>query len=437
MTAHAPEPDYAAPTTDDLERALLATCMTIPTAIAPITTLGLTPPHFAAERHAALWTALTHLARTGQGIDPLTAANAIPPRDLARYGGIPWIATLAPDATTPPAARAHAERIIDHATARALTRAGHEIIAAGDHPGDLDHRIHAARAAIQHVADARARRTLTDDTALAAAREADAAIDQAAATPLGLRDLDDALDGGLGQATLNLIGARPAVGKTALSLEITRRTAAAGRRVLYLSLEMTRADLLTRMASAASGVPYRAIRRHHATPMPPVDRQAVTAALKHLATQPILIPPSTSMTVEQAIAHLDHHHHDTPLDLVIIDHVGLLTPTRGTGDSPVRQIAHISRELKNAALRTNVPILALTQLNRASAREERKPVLTDLRDSGSLEQDADVVLLLHRHLDPTTGDPTTLDILIAKNRRGPVTRATLAFDGTRQRVNDQ
>lgn len=426
------------------ERAVIATALAHPRpdVIDDITDTGLMPWHFSAERHTAAWNAIVDLRHTGAGPDPLAVAAHIPPADLARYGGLPWLATLTvDDQTTPAAATAHARRVREHHDRRALATAGRRITAAAESPAPLDHALAAAARHLADVQDAHDGTTPDDDTAATAVDAALTAMNAPdRSVPTGWHDLDAILDGGLAPGTLTVIGARPAVGKTAVLLDLAQRAAVTdGRHVLYVTCEMRPSDLVTRVISARSGIPYEAIRAHNRRPLDPGALARVHAAADAVRTSRLIIPAGAAPTVEQIHATVRRHARTAPVDLVLVDYLQILTATPGVGTESRRvAVDHMSGSLKRLALDLDTTVVCAAQLNRESARADRAPVMSDLRESGSIEQDADILALLHRQVsapaDGGTWDPTRLRILVQKNRRGRTGTAELLFDLSRQRI---
>ena len=227
-------------------------------------------------------------------------------------------------------------------------------------------------------------------------------------------------DGGL-----HVIGARPAVGKTLYGLYLAACAARNGRHVLYVSMEMPARELLPRLLSQATGAPLKYTTREEATP-PDLDAILNRAAAR-IAALPIHISDKAGMSVEQVSALARTLHHKKKLGAVVIDHMQLLAPSRGVPSPSLREmVTHQSRALKELALELDVPVFALSQLSRASEmRDDLTPRLADLRESGSIEQDADTVTLLSLPVRNGVPDRTRLAVSVAKNRHGATGDAEL------------
>lgn len=220
-------------------------------------------------------------------------------------------------------------------------------------------------------------------------------------------------DGGL-----HIIGARPAVGKTLYGLYLAACAARSDRHVLYVSMEMPARELLPRLLSQATGVALKYTTREAQSPDQIAD--TLNRAAAQIAALPIHISDKAGMSVERVAALARTLHHKKKLGAVVIDHMQLLAPSRGVPGSSLREmVTYQSRALKEMALELDVPVFALSQLSRASEmRDDAAPKLADLRESGSIEQDADTVTLLSLPVRNGVPDRTRLAVSIAKNRHG-------------------
>ena len=247
--------------------------------------------------------------------------------------------------------------------------------------------------------------------------------------PTGFPQLDNLL-AGLQKSDLILLAARPSVGKTALALDIARQTATKhGTSVGIFSLEMSSQQLVDRMLAAQSGVNAWRLRTGRISKDDEFER--LQAGMAALAEAPIYIDDRPSSTVLSMRSVARRLKMEKDLGLIIIDYLQLITPfhTRA-GDSMVQQVTEISRSLKAMARELDVPVMALSQLSRAIESRRGKPRLSDLRDSGSLEQDADVVMFIHRDdkMNENSERPGIAEIMVEKHRNGPVGRIELRFD---------
>lgn len=256
--------------------------------------------------------------------------------------------------------------------------------------------------------------------------------------PTGFVDLDNYL-AGLQKSDLIIIAARPSLGKTALALDIVRNVATEAKLPVGLfSLEMSREQLVDRLIAAQADVDLWRIRTGNLSSKgDDNDFLRIQNALGVLSEAPIYIDDSPSPNIIQMRAMARRLQAEHGLALLVIDYLQLITP-RTNFESMVQQVTEISRSLKGLARELNVPVLALSQLSRAvEQRNPQIPRLSDLRDSGSIEQDSDVVLFIHRQKDAEEGTAgNTAEIYIAKHRNGPTGKVQLFFDQRRVSFRD-
>lgn len=252
--------------------------------------------------------------------------------------------------------------------------------------------------------------------------------------PTGLKDLDDAL-GGLRPKHLVVIGARPSMGKTALAIRIALHAAIElARNVLMLSLEMPRDDMALRAAAIQAQVPHWPIERGQLDD-PGID--AVVRACGQLGDSGVRLVEASGMNIRDLRAMARRIHFASPLSLIVVDYLQLI---QGQDDLRAREasVAQISRGLKNLAMELDVPVVALSQLNRdLEKRQNKRPVLADLRESGAIEQDADEVLFLYRdsvYSDSARKDEAELEV--AKNRNGSLKTLRFRWEGRTMRFSD-
>lgn len=247
------------------------------------------------------------------------------------------------------------------------------------------------------------------------------------AVELPYAELNDLLNG-LRPGQIVVIGARPGIGKTVVGLDIARHAAIRrGLPVLFFSLEMSSAELADRLIAAEARVNITRIRGRR---LDEADWQRIAGRTTAIGGAPLVIDDSPSCTLGRIRARLRGMARTNPARLVVIDYLGLMDAPRA--ESRERQVAELSRQLKLLAKEFGVPIVALSQLNRESTkRQDRRPTMSDLRDSGAVEQDADIVILLHRDdayekESPRSGE---LDLIVDKHRAGPTATVTVAWQG--------
>lgn len=253
--------------------------------------------------------------------------------------------------------------------------------------------------------------------------------------PTGYKDLDATL-AGFQRSDLIILAARPSMGKTALALNLAHNVAVQSQMpVLVFSLEMSKEQLVDRMLAMESGVDAWALRTGNLSDS---DFEKISHAMGTLGEAPIYIDDTPSITVSELRTKARREAHKHPLGLLVVDYLQLMSGGSKFGGegNRVQEISEISRGLKSIARELNVPLIALSQLSRSvESRSPQIPQLADLRESGSIEQDADVVAFIYRedYYNPETERRNISDILIKKHRNGPVGNVELYFDREKQR----
>jgi replicative DNA helicase len=244
--------------------------------------------------------------------------------------------------------------------------------------------------------------------------------------PTGIASIDR-VTGGWQKSDLIIIAARPSVGKTALATTMAMNAAATGKKIAIFSIEMSSEQIGARMLSASSGVPLQKIRQGVDNGM---DLARIAAGVYEVERADINVDDSPAATPGELRSKCRRLLSDRGVDLIIVDYLQLMSPDRVSKDgNRVNDVSDISRGLKMLARELNVPVIALSQLSRSSEyRESGEPRLSDLRDSGAIEQDADVVLMLWKKGDVAFDDiDETVYAKIAKHRNGPTGLAELQF----------
>lgn len=427
---------------------------------------GLLPEHFSEAVHARIYEAAATIIRSGKLASPVTLKSHFE-RDetLHDIGGTVYLARLARAAVSIVNAPSYADIIRD----LALKRAGVAILedaaaAARDLPIDqsASEFLSSVATEISKVSEGAERQAST----VTVARAASVALDSAAeafrlggrrpgAVSTGLRTLDD-LIGGFVPGNLVIIGGRPSMGKSALAVSFAWNCATAGRPALFVSLEMTSEQLASRFLSLHSGVAYSRIEQGRFAEH---EFQAMTRARDDMANFPLIIDDRSNATpgdVGALIARTKRKHPS--LALVVIDYLGLLSAGDRYRGRKVDELGEMTAELKRCAKRQGVPVVLLCQLSRGpDSRENKRAGLADLRDSGSIEQDADVIAFpyreeyyLSRALDAALPGSSQeieisdrlrdcrgiMEIGVAKNRQGPTGTARVSCDMATNRITD-
>jgi len=385
--------------------------------------------------HRRIYRAITALAAEGRPFDVVTVAEAIEAGgDLDRIGGLPYIAALAENTPSAANVAAYADIVRERARQRhALKRiedARERLIAPNGHAVDgiiadalagLEGLLHASTQDDLHVSQ------LIDMAMTEAKRAADA---RRAGTMQGISTGIDDIDlrtGGIHGKRLWILAGRPGVGKSALKLQIAIRAALQGRAVGVISLEMGDAELGFRALAATLCISGTRLASGDADTFERLKSSLGSSDLAALRKAPLWFN-FTAGSLAEVIAQITAWRRQHGIELAVVDHIGLVDAQGFATRND--QLGAISRGLKKLAMRLDMPILVLSQLNRAVEREGRRPNLADLRDSGNLEQDADVVIMLHA----LNEDGTEIEVGIMKNRSGPRgPLGSLRFDGRTQR----
>ncbi|MCP3856344.1 MAG: replicative DNA helicase [Actinomycetia bacterium] len=393
--------------------------------------------------HGHIFEAITNLYSVGEPVDPVTVAEELKRAGLLEMvGGPQTLVTI--QAGTPAIGNAghYATIIEEYALLRRLIQVSNEIAEIGyGLPDDVTKAIDEAESRIFQVAERRVIdstaeiKDLLSDTLdrLELLYERGEAI---TGTPTGYNDLDQLL-AGLQPSALYVIGARPAMGKTAFALGMAANAAMqAGKPVLFFSLEMSQLELTQRVLCSDALVDSSRVRTGR---LNEADWTKISHAVGRLAEAPMYIDDNPNVNVMEIRAkarRLKSRVGD--LGLIVVDYIQLMTGRSGAESRQV-EVSEISRGLKILARELEVPVIALAQLNRQlEARTDKRPILSDLRESGSLEQDADVVIFLYRDevYEAESPDQGMAEIIVAKHRNGPVGKVMLAFRGQYTRFDD-
>lgn len=420
------------------ERALLGSVMLRPDTLHEVFDI-VKPESFYAEKHRIIFEAMLELFSKNEPIDLLSLSSRLKEKgQIEQVGGASYLTELVN--TTPSAsnARHYADLIHRKFMMRRLIEAAGNISELGyNEAEELEELLDKAEHHLYDltsVSGARAKYTELKEMlgeAWDRLERLHHSKDEIRGVHTGFRELDEKL-AGFQKSDLIILAARPSVGKTALALDIARQTSTEyGTPVALFSLEMSGQQLVDRMIAAESRVNAWQLRTGRLSMDAEFDR--IRDSLDRLAKAPIFIDdmPGNNILKMRSVAR--RLKRERGLGLIIVDYLQLMTPinTRNS-DSAVQQVTELSRSLKHLARELDVPVLALSQLSRAVEQRGGKPRLSDLRDSGSIEQDADVVMFLHREdrgkeeVDPNKVN--IVEILIEKHRNGPTGSIKLYFD---------
>ncbi len=383
-----------------------------------------------------LFDAMHRLQSAGQPVDIVTVDEELTRRGtLEGVGGIQYVVDISRYVPTTANARAYIQIVAEKATLRRLIHAGDEIVQASyaqqeplaDILGRAEKSIfdivmrRTEGSTLVHIAD------ILPDTyqRIETLSRLKGAID---GVPTGFVDLDNLLTG-LHGGELVLVGARPSMGKTSFAMNVlSYASVMAGKTVAAFSLEMPRDQLAMRLLCADARVDMQSVR--HGT-LRDEDWLSLSRALGPIAAANLYIDDTSGITPSQLRSRCRRLKIERGLDLVMVDYIQLMA-SDGRAENRQNEVSEISRALKGIAKELNVPVMALAQLSRAGAqRSDKRPILSDLRDSGAIEQDADVVMFLHReeYYDPNTEDKNIAEVIVAKQRNGPLGTIKLAWLG--------
>ena len=420
----------------------------------------LRPEHFAVRVHAIVFDCAAKLIQAGREANPITINLALgSDADYTAAGGIKYLMSLYASPIPPSNVGDYGHSVHDLWLRRELMGVGADLAAAAASPDGDQTASAILEGTERRLHDLGESRTDEGPVSIADAmagymrqvERVHQAQGKIVGVPSGLTDLDRLLRGFAPEDLVYLAG-RPSMGKTALGMDIAGGAERAGHRVLVFSLEMSKEALIGREVAKLIGIPAD---QQLKGPLTDYELERIVLAAQDVQQARIVIDARQELTLPQIRMRARRVKRRGGLGLVVIDHVGLIQPT-DRRESRVNQISEISRGLKALAKELQVPVLALSQLNRAvEGRDDKRPSLHDLRDSGGLEQDADVVMLLYREAyyvekqkpsesdaakyadwqDKMTKCANLAEVLIAKHRNGPVGKVELCFDGPKTKFS--
>lgn len=420
------------------EKALLGAIILKPDVMHDIS-VTVYPESFFADKHSAIFKAISAIFSGGDPIDTVSVVTKLKDMNqLDRVGGAAYITELIE--TVPAAGNAmyYAEQVQNKSTLRGLIHAADDIAEIGySDPETVDGALDQAEKKIFQATQApSAQKFRPIGSALSEAWERFEHLtenpEDKRGVPSGFTALDNVL-AGFQKSDLVILAARPSMGKTTFALDLARNAALIhGASVGIFSLEMSDQQLVDRMLAAEAGVDSWKLRTGRLSN--DSEYEALQAAMAKLNKAPIHIIDEAAMNIVKMRSAARRLKNEHGLDMLIVDYLQLMSPTLTKGsDSMVQQITEISRSLKILAKEMEIPVIALSQLSRAVEQRGGKPRLSDLRDSGSIEQDADVVMFIHRedkmNKDKESERPNIAEIMVEKHRNGPVGSAELYFDG--------
>lgn len=400
----------------------------------------LSPDAFYAEKHRLIYRAMMTLWGKSEPIDVESVRVCLSDaKQLEQIGGVSYIAELVSNTPAATNAKFYAQQVQKKYMLRNLIDAGEYVAELGyDEGEELEETLDKAEKKVYEITSSPSLSKFVSlkeslHEAWARLEHLQEHKDEIRGVRTGFRDMDNML-AGLQNSDLIILAARPSMGKTALALDIARQAATNHQTTVGIfSLEMSAQQLVDRMVAAEAKVNSWNLRTGRITEGD--DFTKIRDAYDRLSSAPIYIddkPGNNILAMRSVCRRLKREHG---LGLIIVDYLQLMVPTQSrNSDNVVQQVTEISRSLKNLARELDVPVLALSQLSRAVEQRGGKPRLSDLRDSGSIEQDADVVMFIHRDdkINKETSDrPNIAEILIEKHRNGPVGKIDLFYDDKR------
>jgi replicative DNA helicase len=396
----------------------------------------LTGADFYRPAHATIFDAILDLYGRGEPADAIMVSAALADSgDLARVGGAPYLHTLVASVPTAANASYYARIVNERATLRRLIEAGTRIVQLGfgsvsGSGRDVDDVVDLAQQAVYEITERRISEdfaklsellqpTLDEIDAVGAQGDAMTGI------PTGFSDLDRLLNG-LHAGQLVIVAGRPGLGKSTAAMDFAR--AASVRHNLasaIFSLEMSKVEIVTRLLSAEARVPLHTLRSGK---LSDDDWTKLARRMGEISEAPLFVDDTPNMNLMEIRAKARRLKQRHDLRLVVVDYLQLMSSGKRV-ESRQQEVAEFSRGLKLLAKEINCPVVAVSQLNRGpEQRTDKRPQLSDLRESGSLEQDADVVILLHRddYYDKESPRAGEADFIVAKHRNGPTDTVTVA-----------
>ena len=426
-------PERVPPQNIEAEQAVLGAMLIKKEAIAEVQEI-LQPDDFYREAHRIVYEAMVQLQNNDEAVDLVTLTEQLRKSEqLDKIGGLAFITQLANAVPTAANVVYHAKIVKEKAELRSLINAATAIASAAyEDNTDVENIMDDAEKKILAVANRQnggafesmksiVMRTFERINVLYESKGGLTGISS------GFKDLDK-LTAGLQKSDLILVAARPSMGKTAFTLNIASYVGTHGGKVAFFSLEMSKEQLMQRMLCAEGGIDATKLRTGQ---LDTQEWNKLVHVADTLSRAPIYIDDTAGITVMELRSKARRLKAEHGLDLIIIDYLQLMQgrPSKN-GDNRQQEISEISRSLKALARELDVPVIALSQLSRSvESRQIKKPMLSDLRESGSLEQDADIVMFLYRedYYDKDTENKNITDIIVAKHRNGPVDTISLFF----------
>lgn len=424
----------------DAEKSLLGAVLIDEDTLADVSEL-VKPKDFYDKNHEMIYDGMLRLYEKHKPVDMLTLTDELKRKDhLSLVGGSAYLSELTNYVPTAAHAEAYADLVSQKAVRRRLIKASGDISEMGyDEDSDVQELLSKAESELFNVSDQSLKQELTSiESVLTDSFDRMEELHQNKGAIRGIRtgyrDLDN-MTAGLQRSDLIILAARPAMGKTTLVTNLAYNVATIEQKaVLFFSLEMSKEQLVDRMLADAAGVDSWNIRTGN---LSDDDFSKITDAMGEMAEAPIYIDDKPGLSVLEMRTKARRIAHEQELGLIVVDYLQLMQGSGRHDGNRVQEVSEISRGLKLVARELNVPVIALSQLSRSvENRQPPIPQLSDLRESGSIEQDADIVSFIYRpgYYEPDNPDVANItDLIIAKHRNGPVGKVSLYFHPERLR----
>lgn len=421
------------PNNIDAEKSVLGAVLVSPDALMDIIDI-IKPDDFYRKDHETIFSAMMDLFNANHPVDVVTVTEKLSSLGvLDKVGGIPYLGSLADEVPLASNAPQYAEIVAEKALQRRLIKCAQDISKNAYEPeGDVSAALEFAEQSVLDVMQNRASKSYVQikDVLPDVFTKLEEASNShgLSGIPTGFYDLDK-MTAGLHDSDLVLVAGRPAMGKTAFMLNIARHAAVRERvPVAIFNLEMSKQQLATRMLSTESGVESEKLRNGD---LADSDWTKIAEGMSVLSGAPIYFDDSTDVSVQSIRAKCRKLKMEKDIKLVFVDYLQLMQGRTGKSDSRAQEVGDISRSLKVMARELNVPVIVGSQVNRElEKRADKRPMLSDLRESGSIEQDADIVMFLYRDevYNAETEFKGVAEVIVAKHRNGATGTCNLIFD---------
>ena len=442
MDQQAPLTHLHAPMSQEAEQALLGAIILEPSVYLTVASF-LSAEDFFIKRHEFIWNALSRLQARNDAIDYLTLTREL--QDLGvldEIGGQAYLTNLVNSTPTAVHAEVYGEMVVRTSTRRKMLQAADHIRQfALDEELPIDKVIDQAEQALFAVSNSQVKREFVPiwDAASEYYDEMEKLLEIGAGTigmPTGFNDLDGLL-GGFQKSDLIVFAGRPGMGKTSWMLSVALNVARRDRRVAIFTMEMGVEQMVQRLISMETGIRIQQLRTADISAR---EHTRLAEAIGRISSLPLFIDDTPSITPVEMRTKCRRLQHEYGLDIIMVDYMQLMSAGRAYENNRVQEISYISRTLKELARELNVTVLSTAQLSRAvEQRQDKRPQLSDLRESGTIEQDADAVLFLYRDevYNPDTSEfPNQADVMLSKHRHGPTGTIQLYFEKSYTRFKD-